>query len=68
MTRFKELRRFEAALAGSTVTELEWAIEFSNSMLRRLRLKSSVNEWRKRKEQAQARYAEVLSSRRLTSA
>jgi hypothetical protein len=68
MTRFKELRRFEAALEGSTISEIEWAVEFAKKMLGAMKLKSGVDSWRKRKEQALARYAELKSGRRLTSA
>jgi hypothetical protein len=68
MTRFKELRRFEAALEGSTISEVEWAIAFAKKMLRAMKLKGSIDAWRKRREHAEKRYAELKETRRLTSA
>lgn len=59
MTRFKALARFDKALAGEDPSEVEWAISFAKSMLRGMRLKSGVDEWRQRKEQAEARYLEL---------
>ena len=59
MTRFKELRRFEAALAGNDVAAIEWALSFAKQMLRNMKLKSGVEFWRTRKEQAAARLAEL---------
>jgi len=59
MTRFKELRRLEAALERGDLAELRWGLEFCNEMLRSLRLKSGVDMWRKLKSQVLEKIEEV---------
>jgi hypothetical protein len=59
MTRFTELRRLEAALASRDLAEIEWALEFAKIRLRSMTLKEGVDEWRKRRKQAESRLAEV---------
>ena len=47
MTRFKELRRIEAAIEHENEPELEWAREYCQSRLQYAELKEHQKHWRK---------------------
>jgi hypothetical protein len=46
MTRFKELRRIEAAIEHSDLSELEWAMSYCKTRLQTARTKGLQKYWR----------------------
>ena len=47
MTRFKELRRIEAAIAHRDEGELRWALAYSQKRLRFATMKHHEKDWRR---------------------
>ena len=47
MTRFKELRRIEAAIEHKTQTELQWAADYCRMRIRIAPTKRAAEHWRK---------------------
>jgi hypothetical protein len=54
MTRFKELRRIEAAIEHRNEAELRWALDYCRMRLRTLTMKRHEKRWREIEKQIRA--------------
>jgi hypothetical protein len=62
VTRFKELRRIEAAIEQCDVAELRWALDYCEMRLRIARLKAGQSRWRQLAGQIRERLAQDTES------
>ena len=61
MTRFKELRRIEAAIDNSDERELRWALSYAETRLRDAVMKEHEKHWRKIVKRVQQAIDELCS-------
>jgi hypothetical protein len=62
VTRFKELRRIEAAIEYRHIVELRWALDYCEMRLRIARLQTHRSHWRKLAQQIRATLAQGSES------